>query len=145
MHPGIRLKINPMSQSCHAHLFFGARLIQQNSRFEFFGLAYFFFPFFMNLLVKIYKKRYDRHNETLWTTDFFNFVFCLLSCSSKNHVPYFKAVTDSNLTHLLLRRKKKMLKKKNTFRSGLPICHKLWDIAYIFFSLMPADTAQCSA
>ena len=53
-----------MSQSCRARLFFGARLIQQNSRFEFF-LLIFFFQFFMNLLVKIYKKRYDRHNETL--------------------------------------------------------------------------------
>ena len=72
-------KMNPMSQSCRAHLFFGARLIQQNSRFEFFLLAYFFFiliffknivnvvvvvcfcffsffQFFMDLLVKIYKK-----------------------------------------------------------------------------------------
>ena len=68
----IRLKkINPMSQSCRAHLFFGARSIQQNSRFEFFfGLLNFFFVLFlvflfMNLLVKIYKKRYDGHNETL--------------------------------------------------------------------------------
>ena len=34
-------------------------------------------------------------------------VFCLISCSSKNQVPYFKAVTDSNLTRLLLRKKKK--------------------------------------
>ena len=56
-------------------------------------------------------KRYVKHNETLWTTDFFNSVFCLVSCSSKNQVPYFKAVADSNLTRLLLRKKKK--KKKN--------------------------------
>ena len=97
----------------------------------------FFSQFFMNFLVKIYKKRYDKHNETLWTTDFFNSVFCLVSCSSKNQVPYFKAVTDSNLTRLLLRKKKKKKKslKKNAFRSGLPICHELWDIAFIFFSL----------
>ena len=39
-HLDVRLKkINPMSQSCRAHLFFGARLIQRNSRFEFFLLA----------------------------------------------------------------------------------------------------------
>ena len=50
---------------------------------NFFCLLNFFPHFFMNLLVKIYKKRYDRHSETLWTTDFFNSVFCLLSCSSK--------------------------------------------------------------
>ena len=123
-----------MSQSCRAHLFFGARLIQQNPRFEIFLLAYFFFQFFMKFLVKIYKKRYEKHNETLWTTDFFNSVFCLVSCSSKNQVPYFKAVTDSNLTRLLLREKKKKF-KKTAFRSGLPICHELWDIAFIFFSL----------
>ena len=32
-------KINHMSQSCRAHLFFGARLIQQNPGFEIFLLA----------------------------------------------------------------------------------------------------------
>ena len=75
---------------------------------KFFCLLNFFFQFFMNFLVKIYKKIYDKHNETLWTTDFFNSVFCLVSCSSKNQVPYFKAVT-----RLLLREKtkQKCLKK----------------------------------
>ena len=96
----------------------------------FFACLIFFFQFFMNLLVKIYKKRYERHNETLWTTDFFNSVFCLVSCSSKNQVPYFKAVTDSNLTCLLLKKKK----KTHTFRSGFPICHEFWDIAFIFLA-----------
>ena len=63
-------------------------------------------------------------------------MFCLVSCSSKNQVPYFKAVTDSNLTRLLLRKKKKKKSlKKTAFRSALPICHELWDIAFIFFSL----------
>ena len=40
-------KINPMSQSCRAFVF-GACLIQQNSRFEFFCLL-FFFPVFYEL------------------------------------------------------------------------------------------------
>ena len=102
---------------------------------NFFACVIFFFQFFMNFLVKIYKKRYDKHNETLWTTDFFNSVFCLVSCSSKNQVPYFKAVTDSNLTRLLLReKKKKKTFKKKRVRSGLPICHELWDIAFIFLA-----------
>ena len=35
----------------------------------------------------------------------------VLYLAPKNQVPYFKAVTDSNLTRLLLREKKK--KKKN--------------------------------
>ena len=79
---------------------------------KFFCLLNFFFQFFMNFLVKIYKKRYEKHNETLWTTDFFNSVFCLVSCWSKNQVPYFKAVTDSNLTSAA-QEKKERKKKKN--------------------------------
>ena len=54
-----------MSQSCRAHLFFGARLIQQNSRFEFVFACLIFFPVFYDLLVQKYKKRCDRHNKTL--------------------------------------------------------------------------------
>ena len=109
------------------------------------GLNFFpcliFFPVFMNLLVKI-----DRHNRTLWTTEFFNTVFCLVSCLSKNPVPYFKAVTDSNLARLLLRKKKKKktVKKKNAFRSGLPICHELWDIVLIFLALSQLFQKQIS-
>ena len=94
----------------------------------------------MNLLVKIYKKRYDRHNE--WNTLNNRLLqLCVLSCILfiQNQVPYFKAVNDSNRTRLLLRKKEKKRKKKtlkkNAFRSGLPICHKLWDIAFIFLAL----------
>ena len=104
----------------------------------FFACLIFFFQCFMNLLVKIYKKRYGRPNETLWTTDFFNSVFGLVSVCIlfiQKQVPYFKAVIDSNLTRLLLRKKKKKHVKKTAFRSGLPICHELWDIGFIFFSL----------
>ena len=111
-----------MSQSCCAHLFFGARLIQQNSRFDLFFACLFFFHF-MNLLVKIYIKDMTdtiKHFEQQTSS---TRVFCLVSCSSKNQVPYFIAVTDSNLTRLLLRKKKKF--KKTAFRSGLPICHEL--------------------
>ena len=140
-------KDNCMSQSCRARLFFGWGLIQQNTSFQFlflflclFFIFYFFififffayfFPVFMNLLVKVYMKRHDRHDKTLKTTHFFNSVFCLVSCSSKNQVPYFilnKVVTDSNLKRLLLwkkkqtnkQNKKEKEKEKPTFRSGLP-------------------------
>ena len=67
----------------------------------------FFFSVFYDLLVKKHKKRYDRHNETLWTTNFFN--FCVLPCILfiQNQVPYFKAVTDSNLTFAAQKKKKK--------------------------------------
>ena len=144
-HSIIRLKkVNCMSQSCRACLFFGACLIQQNSSFNFFFFACLifsrFFFFLMNLLVKIYMKRHDRHNKTLCTTDFFSSVFCLVSCSSINQVLYSilkKVVTNPNLTHLLLREKKNVKKKKkNAFRSGLPICHKLWDKEFFSYSLI---------
>ena len=122
-------KKNCMSPSCGGRLFFGALLIQQNSSF------YFFFPcllsFFFNFACQTYMKRHDRHNKTLWTIDFFNSVFCLVSCSSKNQVPHFilnKVLTDSNLTRLLLGGGGGGKREKNTFRSGLPISHKLWDI-----------------
>ena len=93
----------------------------------------------MNLLVKIYKKRYDRHNETLWTTDFFNSVFCLVSCSSKIKF-HISKLWPTQIWHFCCSEKKKKKKKptlkKTAFRSGLPICHELWDIAFIFFSLI---------
>ena len=128
-----------MSQSCHAHLFFGVCSIQQNSRFEifffFFGLI--FFPVFYELACQnIQEKIWQTQRNTL-NNRFLQ--LCVLSCILfiQNQVPYFKAVNDSNLTHLLLRKKKKKKKKpvkKPAFRSGPPICHELWDSIY-FFSL----------
>ena len=110
--------------------------------FFIFFFLHIFFPVFMNLLVKVYMKRHDRHDKTLKTTHFFNSVFCLVSCSSKNQVPYFilnKVVTDSNLKRLLLMKKqtnkqnkKEKEKEKPTFRSGLPGFSR--DIDFFFFS-----------
>ena len=99
-------KINPMSQSCRAHLFFLARLIQQNSRFEFFFcLLNFFIHFFYelacrNIQEEIWQTKWNTLNNRLLR-------FCVLSCILfiQNQVPYFKAVTDSNLTRMLLRKK----------------------------------------
>ena len=59
-----------MSQSCRAHLFFGARLIQQNSRFEFFFACLIFFPVFyvlacQNILEKIWQTRWITLNNRL--------------------------------------------------------------------------------
>ena len=74
----------------------------------------------MNLLVKIYIKNMTdtiKHFEQQTSS---TLVFCLLSCSSKNQVPYFilnKAVTDSNLTGLLLRKKKKRKEKNGKKKS----------------------------
>ena len=134
-YPWLSLKNKLYVSSCRTRLFFGACLIwfSKIQACDFF-LLIFFFSFFMNWLVKIYMKRHDRHNKTLWTTNFFNSVFCLVSRSSKYQVPYFilnKVMTNSNLKCLLLREKK--INKKNAFRSGFPICHKLWDIEFFFF------------
>ena len=110
-----------MSQSCCARLFLVRVWFSKIQAFNFLACL-FFFQFFMNLLVKINMKRHDRHNTTLWTTDFFNSVFFLVPCSSKNQVPYFilkKVVTDSNLTRLLLNGKKKI-----SLRAILKIHHR---------------------
>ena len=80
-----------MSQSCRAHLFCGARLIQQNSSFPFFGLI--FFTSFLTVACEIDMKRYDRHKKHIEQlfTDFLNSLiyFNIVSCSSRNQVPYF--------------------------------------------------------
>ena len=57
-------KINPMSQSCHAHLFFGARLIQQNSSLIFFARWIFFSSFLWLVCQKIQEKIW----QTQWNT-----------------------------------------------------------------------------
>ena len=68
----------------------------------FFCLKVFFFYCFMKFLVKIYMKRYERHNKTLWTTDFFNSVLYLFHPKIKFYISYWtKVVTDSNLARLL--------------------------------------------
>ena len=106
----------------------------------FFACLIFFFSFIWTCSSKYTRKDMTdtmKHFEQQTSSTLCSVFKCLVSCSAKNQVPYFKAVTDSNLTLLLLRRKKKKPLKKNAFRSGLPICHELWDIAFIFFfSLM---------
>ena len=73
----------------------------------------------MNLLVKIYMKRYNRHNETLWTTDFFKSVFCLqVSCilfiqkSSSIFQSCDRLKSDMSAAQEQKKKKKKPLKKK---------------------------------
>ena len=71
-----------MSQSCRAHLFFGPRLIQQNSRFDFFFFFFFacliFFPVFyelacQNIQEKIWQTQWNTLNNRLLQ-------LCILSC-----------------------------------------------------------------
>ena len=58
-------------------------------------------------------------------------------CSSKNQVPYFilnKVVTDSNLTRLLLRKKKKKTHLGQIFQSITSFeTTVLWDVEFFFF------------
>ena len=128
-------KINCMSQSCRAHLFFGACLIQQNPKFEFFLFAWFFFQFFMTCLSKNIRKGMTdtmKHYEQQTSS---TLVFCLVSCSSKIKF-HISKLWPTQIWHVCCSEKKKKKNvKKNAFRSGLPICHELWDITFIFFSL----------
>ena len=87
--------------------------------FFFFACLIFFSSFLWPLLVKIYKKRYDRHNEILWTTtDFFNSVFCLVSCSSKIKFHISKLWTTQIWHVCCSERKKKKKKEKETTHLG---------------------------
>ena len=107
--------------------------------FFFFFFAQIFFPVFTNLAVKIYMKRYDGHNKTHWATDFFNsvvwyiLILHLVHPKIKFRILYWnKVVTDSNLTILLGEGEQ----KKTYLESGLPICHKLWDIEFLLLLLL---------
>ena len=132
----IRLKkINPMSQRCRAFVF---RCAFDSAKFKvwiLFACLIFFSSFLWTCLSK-YKRKdmidtmkyFERQTSSTLRSVLYLFI--------QNQAPYFKAVNDSNLTRLLLKKKrKKKPVKKNAFRSGLPICHELWDIAFIFFSL----------
>ena len=110
----VRLKkINPMSQSCRAHLFFGARLIQQNSKFEFFLLAWFFFFSFLWLAKLSKNTRKDitdtmKHFEQQTSS---TLVFCLVSCSSKIKF-HISKLWPTQIWHVCCSEKKKKKKKK---------------------------------
>ena len=129
-----------------------------------FWVFFFQFFFFMNLLVKIYIKKCDRHNK-LWTTGFFNSVFsmkygtwfldeqdirqntalknnrllqlCVLSCilfiQKSSSIFYTEQSCDRLKSDTPAAQGEKKSFKKNEFRLGLPICHKLWDIIFFFF------------
>ena len=137
-----------MSQSCRAHLFFGARLIQQNPRFEIF-FAFLIFTFFsafyelscQNIQEKIWQTQWNTSNNRLLQ-------LCVLSCimliqkSSSIFQSCDRLKSETSAAQEKKKKKKKKTikkkkkKKKTAFRSGLPICHELWDIAFIFFSLI---------
>ena len=125
-----------MSQSCRARLFFGARLVWQNSSFYFIYFLLIFFSIF--LWTCLSKYRWKDMTDTIkhfeqQTSSTLRSVLYLVHPKIKFHIfKLNKVVTDSNLKHLLLGGEKKNI-KKNVFRSGFPICHKLWDI--FFFSL----------
>ena len=83
------------------------------------------FILFIYLLVKIYMKRYDRHNKTHLATNFLNSVLWfildlyLVHPNLKFHISYWtKVVTNSNLT-LLLREKNKNKTKQYKKQSEL--------------------------
>ena len=121
-----------MSQSCRAYLFFSSRLIQQNSCFYFFFCLLNFFP----VSKYTWKDMPDiiKHFEQ---QTFFNSVLCL-NCilfiqksSSIFHTE--QRLWSTQIWHVCC--------WGDAFRSGLPICHKLWD-RYFFLALCPATKSQ---
>ena len=122
-----------MSHSCRAHLFFGARLIQQNPKFEIFLLAYFFFQFFMNFLVKYTRKdmtntmeHFEQQTSSTLCLSFILLIqkssFIFQSCDRLKSDT--SAAQEKNKNKNKNKQKKKTF-KKTAFRSGLPICHEL--------------------
>ena len=95
----------------------------------------------MNLRVKIYMKRYDRHNKTYWTTDtdFLSFFLYIIFPKIKVYVSHWtKVVSESNLTGGGGGR-------KTHLESGLPICHKLLDIRSFSLTLLIYEYVASSA
>ena len=109
--------------------------------FHIFWWLHFLLPVFMNLYVKIYMKRYDRHNKTHWTSVYrlLELSSYFVSCLSKNQIPYFildKVCDWLKLDTWVGKKKNQIIKRKLHLESGLPICHKLWDRIFFFFSLI---------
>ena len=107
-----------MSQRCHAHLFFDARLTQL---LIFYCL--FFYQFSWTCLSKYtWKDMADTIKHWQLLTDFSNSLidFNLVSCTSKNQVPYFilDKLTDSNWT-LLLRGKNVLIVRSSNLSQAL--------------------------
>ena len=125
-----------MSQSCRTHLFFGARLIQQNSRFESFLLAYFFSFFWWTCLSKYTRKDMTDTMKHFEQQTFSTQRSVLHPVHSKIKL-HISKLWPTQIWHVCFSGKKKLKKKKkNAIRSGLPIWHKFWDIAFFFFSLI---------
>ena len=107
-----------------------------DSKFKvwFFFTCLIFFQFFMTCLSKNTRKGMTetmKHYEHQTSS---TLVFCLVSCSSKIKF-HISKLWPTQIWHVCCSEKKKTL-KKNAFRSGLPICHELWDITFIVFSLI---------
>ena len=107
-----------MSQSWRARFVFRCAFDSAKFKLNCFCLLNFFFQFVMNLLVKIYMKRHNRHNKTLCSTDFFNSVLsCILFIHKSSSLFHTEKRGDRPKDTSAAQEKKK--------KTGLPICHKL--------------------
>ena len=131
--------------------------------FHFFGLLNFFFQFLWTCLSKyrwkdmtgrmkhfeqqissslcsvlyqvVHPKKVPYSYWTkLWPTQIWNVCYSETKNKNKNKNKNKKkkpkTKTKQNKT------KKQKNKNKNAYRSGIPICHKLWDTEFFFFSLI---------
>ena len=107
---------------------------------NFFACLIFFFTFLyelscQNIQEKIWQTQWNTLNNRLQTSSTLYSVLYLAHPKIKFHI---SKLWPTQIWHVCCSGKKKKKKtfKKTAFRSGLPICHELWDIAFIFFSLM---------
>ena len=118
-----------MSQSCRANLFFGARLIQQNSSFCFCFCFCFFVSFLRTCLSKYTRKDITetmKHFEQQTSSTLCSLLYLTHPKSSSifQSCDRLKFGTSAALKKKKIQTNKQNKKrKKPAFRSGLPICH----------------------
>ena len=129
-------KINHMSQSCRAFVFRCAFDSAKSKVWNFFACLIFFFSFLWAFLSKYTRKDMTntmKHFEQQTSSTLCSVLY-LAHPKIKFHI---SKLWPTQIWHVCCsRKKKKKTFKKTAFRSGLPICHELWDIAFIFFSLI---------
>ena len=128
-------KINCMSQSCRACVCFSVHVwfskIQAFIYLFIFCLLNFFSSVFYELACQnIDEKTWQAQSNTLNNR---LLQLCVLSCILFIQKSSSTFHTEQSCDQLKFKTSAAQ-KKKMAFRSGFPICHKLWDIDFFFFS-----------
>ena len=132
---GIRLKKSILCLKAAARIYFSVRVwFSKIQGLNFFACLIFLFSFLWTCLSKYTRKDMTdtmKHFEQYTSSTLCSILDLLHSKSSSI---FQSCVWHKSDTSVAQKKKKKPL--KTAFRSSLPICHELWDIAFIFFNLM---------